>query len=142
MQMSDFEGFKREMAQLCETYNRPLTDEFVQSYWRALSDLKLTEVTGAIQSLLKRGADKFPKPWELRDKPLPKETELPRDAVESNLRLWREKHARDPRRTKIEHEWCRLQRMLATEPPDSPQYSEALANSLTIQKQHGNPRFW
>lgn len=142
MQASDFDSFRREILQLCESFNRPASEELVQSYWRALNDLKLSEVQRAVQSILLHGAEKFPKPWELREKRVAKESELPAAALAHNAAVWREKEAKNPERTKIEHEWSRLQLMLAQEPSHSSQYAEALRRSQEIERTHGNPRFW
>lgn len=142
METKDFEAFRRELAQLCEAYNRPCNDELVQSYWRSLKDLKLSEVASSIQRILLSGKDKFPKPWELREERVSASSPVPEHALALNRETWREREARDKERTAISFEWHRMCRIMAASEMSSVEYAEAKKIHDGIIKQYGDPRYW
>lgn len=133
MQLSEYDAFSRELAQLCEAFNRPCTDELVQSYWRALHDLKLSEVVAGVQRVLVSGHDRFPKPWELREKPLSKATLLPENAVMHNRKMWEQAHIADPELARLDLGIARAARLLVREHEGSPQYAEALREDRQLR---------
>lgn len=145
MRLEEFEDFRAELKQLCATLGKAYTDALAQAYWRALKDASLTEIQANVERiLLTQNKDaKFPKPFELRSTPTTRGQEgLPDHALKLNEEAWREKFSKNPEQAEREHRWCRLQRMLASEPENSVQYAEALKESLIIQQRYGNPRFW
>jgi hypothetical protein len=74
----DFSAFKHLLARLCEVFSKPMTDELLESYWGALRNSSLVQVTSIAERYIASATDKsrMPRPAQLRpdDDPLPGET--------------------------------------------------------------------
>lgn len=55
------------MTFLAETMNEPMSPGRIEGYWRALADLSIDEVRGAVDQALVACTEFFPKPGKLRE---------------------------------------------------------------------------
>lgn len=95
MHQDEFAAFERTLKQLGEAFNRKLSNELVQAYWKALKDLSLSAVSRCADSHMRYGKF-FPKPVELRPKDAPAEQKPNPDhdaAVDRTMR-WSEERMR------------------------------------------------
>ncbi len=151
MMPNEFEEFSEALKVLESVFGKKADDCLVRLYWTALRDLPLEAVKSGIARHVRYGKF-FPKPAELRradDKPRSDLTlsadarrsthialiELAeqdaangylRGALALNASTWRERRAEDPELGELEYRLARVGRILAVDPPDSPQYAEAV----------------
>lgn len=153
MMSVEFDAFAEALRLLEGIFAKKLADGLVKVYWTALRDLPLEAVKAGIERHIRYGKF-FPKPAELRrqdEKPRndlgltaaarrsvhialmelaeqdPQHNGHLKDALARNAASWREFEARDPQLAEIENALARAGRILAVDPPDSPQYVEAVA---------------
>jgi hypothetical protein len=139
----DFANFRRLMAKLCETMDKPLTDELVESWWKALRTVQYAEVERRVDAFLARASEgtKFPRPGQFRpdDAPAydPKEEARERRIHEENQRNWRAFIVRHPVTGPIRLKMALAARILAAEPEHTPAYAEAQHEYHFLEKQLG-----
>lgn len=136
--MTDKAPFAKLLDQICSAWNKPpATDVMQETYWRALRDVRLPEVRANVDRILRTAGkrDPFPKPSELRNEP-------PNDAKPDDKFREGEQRSTDnlvQLRRADEGAWRndvwlrRLDRVLATESPDSPIYAQALEESRRLR---------
>ncbi len=68
----DYYNFKQLISRLCETMGKPLTDELLESWWKALRHVDFDVVASHVERFLARAdeATKFPRPSQMRPKNL------------------------------------------------------------------------
>jgi hypothetical protein len=103
MHQADYAQFKRLINRLGETLGKPVTDELLESWWKALRSSEFREIEAAVDRYLARADEntRFPRPAQFR----PKSDRPPNDAATGNP-------TRDYWRSMIVHT---LQRMLCIE---------------------------
>jgi hypothetical protein len=129
MHQDEFAGFERTLRQLGEAFNRKLTDELVQAYWKALKDLPLSAAQRCADTHMRYGKF-FPKPVELRPKDAPAEQKSNPDhdaAVENCIRWNDERMRKDPLATKWRALAALAARASVTERFGSVEYEERMA---------------
>lgn len=64
-----YPGFKKLIGRLCETLGKPLTDELLESWWKALKHCSYQDVEKRVDVFLARAGEKtpFPRPSQMRD---------------------------------------------------------------------------
>lgn len=67
MTEDDRAAFGKAMTFLAETMNEPMSPGRIEGYWRALVDLSIHEVRGAVDQALVACTEFFPKPGKLRE---------------------------------------------------------------------------
>lgn len=128
----EYGEFQGLMDQLCSTWNRPKDDSAVKAYWNSLSDVRLDEVSRNVKRILKTAGPKqpFPKPSELRDTPVkegdPRSQAAFEEGVKRSVDFLEDLRREDPEKWAREVRLRRLDRILATEPPHTMVYAEAL----------------
>ena len=136
---TDFEPFRALLDQLCATWNRPVSDDLAKAYWAALKDVRFIEIRVNVERILRTATAKqpFPKPAELRNEAPNEKPAAARAAFENaesfcvaNLEALRK---RDPEAWRNDVWLRRLDRILATEPVDSPIYAQALAEARRLR---------
>ncbi len=152
MMPTEFEQFSAALKVLEQVFGKKTDDGLTKLYWTALRDLPLEAVKAGIARHVRYGKF-FPKPAELRraDERPRNDLTLSADsrrsvhialmelaeqdpaanghlkgALARNAASWRELRAQDPDFTDLEYTLAQVGRILAVEPPDSPQYAEAL----------------
>jgi hypothetical protein len=133
MLTTEFDAFQKLLDQLSVTWTGfAAKDELVTAYWEALRDVRLSEVQGNVQRILRTATGKspFPKPAELRNE-VPKEANAAaraafEDAERRGVANLEELRKEDPDRWKREVQLRKADRILATEHPSSPIYAQAL----------------
>jgi hypothetical protein len=100
MQIESWEEFRREMATLCEAYDRKHTKEIDDAYWSALGKMQLKDFKRSAQFAREKagqdGMDRLPKPgkfWALIDEIRRNEKPL-REAQESSGKIPHDAHMR------------------------------------------------
>ena len=75
----DYPKFTKLLARLCETIGKPMTDELVESWWKALRHCDFQDVGERVDRFIARADEstKFPRPAQMRDK-----NDVPRSADE------------------------------------------------------------
>ncbi len=143
MQSTEQTAFFQLIDQLCAAFDRPpARDEMREAYWNALHDVRLSEIRGNIDRLIKLATrdSKFPRPGDLRD--LREETPSQksasaeaafRDALRRNGEMWQEWHDRDPEEAALEHGIALAGRILSCEHAGTPQYAEALREDRQLR---------
>lgn len=65
----DYLPFKKLITRLCETLGKPVTDELVESWWKALRHVDLASVERRVDEFLGKasGETRFPRPAQMRD---------------------------------------------------------------------------
>lgn len=68
----DYHRFKSLLARICDTLGKPLTDELLESWWKALKHIDFEVVSSKIETFLARADEstKFPRPAQMRPKHL------------------------------------------------------------------------
>jgi len=68
----DYHRFRSLLARMCETLGKPLTDELLESWWKALRHVDFDVVSNRIEAFLARAdeATRFPRPAQMRPKHL------------------------------------------------------------------------
>jgi hypothetical protein len=94
----DGDRFRKQIARLCETLGKPITDELVESWWKALRHVDFETFAEHVDRFLARADEgtKFPRPAQMRSK----ESTPP-----SSVDLSRN-HVRDYWRTTVVDEMC------------------------------------
>jgi hypothetical protein len=147
-QMSDFGKFQRLMKRLCETMNKPITDELVESWWKSLRTVPYAEVERRIEAFMERAGEstRFPRPGQMRPDDIP--THDPRDearerrAKEDNARHWRAFIAEHPKTGPIRQQMAQCSQILAALHESDIAHAEAQREYLYLEKQLGeNGRF-
>lgn len=142
-QISDFGKFQRLMRRLCETMNKPVTDELVESWWKSLRTVSFAEVERRMDAFIDRATDttRFPRPSQMRPESLPapdlRDEGRDRRTLEENARNWRAFIAEYPTTGPIRHAMARCSQIMASVREDSPSYSEAFDEYLHLEKQLG-----
>lgn len=136
--MTDKAPFAKLLDQLCATWNRPAaSSEMQEAYWRALRDVRLPEVKANVDRILRVAGkrDPFPKPAELRNEPPSdaKPDDKFQQGVEMAVANLEEIRRRNPEFWRNDVWLRRLDRILATESPDSPIYAQALEESRRLR---------
>lgn len=132
-QQRDFANFRKLMARLCETMDKPITDELVESWWKALRSVSFADVQKRIESFLERAGERtrFPRPGMFRpeDQPAsdPRDEARERRAVDENQRNWQAFCRRYPYSGPIKLKMAHAARVLATTHESTAAHSEALA---------------
>jgi hypothetical protein len=64
----DYDKFRRLIGRLCETLNKPITDELVESWWKALRHVDFEAVEFRVDRFLSRADEstRFPRPSQMR----------------------------------------------------------------------------
>lgn len=64
----DFPRFRKLMARLCETLGKPLTDELVESWWKALRFSGYEGVERKVENFIAKADEttRFPRPGQMR----------------------------------------------------------------------------
>jgi hypothetical protein len=88
--MTDTEGFRKVLARLCATMDRPFTEELVDAWWKSLRHVPFEIVKAKIESFIANVGkdDRFPRPAMMR----PPEMDPPADGqhVANHVRdFWR-----------------------------------------------------
>jgi len=93
----DAQKFRNLIVRLCETMNKPVTDELLESWWKALRHVDFETVSDHVDRFLARADDatRFPRPSQMRPKEM-----VPRENDGRN-------HARDYWRSCIVNDCCR-----------------------------------
>lgn len=133
MLSTEFEPFRELLDQLSVTWTGfAAKDELIQAYWKALTDVRLSEVRSNVERILRTATGKqpFPKPAELRNQ-APHEQNAAAHAVfaaaeERCMRNLEVLKRSDPENWKREVQLRKLDRILATEWEGSPIYAQAL----------------
>lgn len=135
----DFEPFSALLDQLCATWNRPANDDLAKAYWSALKDVRLSEIRTNVERILRTATGKqpFPKPAELRNEAPKDKSVAARQAFENgetfcvaNLEALRRT---DPEAWRRDTWLRKLDRLLVTEPVDSPIYAQALDEARRLR---------
>lgn len=142
MQSTEQKNFFELIDQLCATFDRPpARDEMRQAYWKALHDVRLSEVRANVDRLIRTATStsRFPRPGDLRNEPVnekaPGEDAHYQDAMRRNGEMWPEWHRRDPELAALEHGISIAARTLARDHEGSPQYAEALREDRMLRDQ-------
>ena len=81
----DYPRFKNLVSRLCETLGKPMTDELLESWWKALRHVDFDTVSERVEHFLAKADEgtKFPRPAQMRPKNLaPRDPDQPqRDFV-------------------------------------------------------------
>lgn len=135
MHQNDFDTFEKTLKQLGEAFNRKLSDELIQAFWKALKDLPL----GAIQRMADshmRFKKFFPKPSELRPEDAPAEKKLSpgyEEGCRRSIENWEERLRLDPiggRRALLS---AYIARTEASEKPGTATYADRMEFALRAQ---------
>lgn len=140
----DFDNFRKLIGRLCSTMDKFMTDELVESWWKALRTVSFPEVERRVDAFIARASDgtKFPRPGMFRpdDAPVaadPREDAREQRMTEHNRRCWddfiREFPVTGPLRLKL----AQCSRIMMTSHESTPQYAEALADYRWSEKQLG-----
>lgn len=64
----DFVAFQKLVTRLCETLNKPCTDDLVESWWKALRHADLAAVEKRVDEFIAKAGEgtKFPRPAQVR----------------------------------------------------------------------------
>lgn len=143
-QQRDFENFKRLMAKLCQTMDKPVTDVLVESWWKSLRTVQYAEVERRIEAYIARATEKtpFPRPGQMRPDDVPvvadaREEARERRMSEENARNWKSFIADHPRTGPIRLKMALASRIIATEHEDSVAYDEATKEYLHLETMLG-----
>lgn len=139
MQTSDRPAFAALMQRLAETFDKPLTDGLVASYWEALKDQHIGAITRRVDGAIKTSRF-FPRPAQLRpadEKPgtdssanEPHELErMNREATEH----WAKVVARDGEEGRLKLRLAQASRREALAHPSHPEYREICLASIEAQ---------
>lgn len=136
--MRDKAEFAKLLDGLCATWNRPpASSELQETYWKALRDVRLSEVRAAADRVVRLAGkrDPFPKPAELRDVPPSDVRPDDRfdDAVRCSTRNLERLRAEAPDAWRNDVWLRKLDRTLATEDESSPIYAQALEESRVLR---------
>jgi hypothetical protein len=110
-----------------------------QAYWKALHDVRLSEVRANVDRLIRAATrdSRFPRPGDLRNEAVSEKSAGAeaawRDVERRNEQMWREWHARDPELAALEHGISLAARTLARDDEGSPQYAEALREDRMLR---------
>lgn len=128
MHQDDSEAFEKLLKQLGEAFNRKLSDELIQAYWKSLKDLPL----GAIQRMADshmRFKKFFPKPFELRPEDAPAEKKSSpgyEEGCRRSIENWEERLRLDPIGARRELLSAYIARVEASEKRGSIAYDERM----------------
>jgi hypothetical protein len=69
----DADAFRKKLAGLCEVMGKPLTDELLETWWKALRHCDFAVVAGKMQAFANNANDttRFPRPSQMRPADLP-----------------------------------------------------------------------
>lgn len=69
-QQRDYLRFQKLIGRLCETLGKPMTDELIESWWKALRHVDFDDCAERVEAFLVRAdeATKFPRPAQMRAK--------------------------------------------------------------------------
>lgn len=106
MQIENWEEYRREMAMLCESFDRKHTKEIDDAYWSALAKMQFRDFKRAAafarEKAGQEGLDRFPKPgkfWSLLDEA--RRVDRPRNQPIEVKRMSRDEHLAHLRRAAI-----------------------------------------
>jgi len=140
MQSTEQTEFFELIDQLCASFDRPpARDEMRQAYWKALHDVRLSEVRANVDRLIRAATSqsRFPRPGDLRNEAVSEKSASAemawRDVERRNADMWREWHERDPELAALEHGISLAARILASAHEGSPQYAEALREDRQLR---------
>jgi hypothetical protein len=87
--LADFERFRKALARLCETFSKPITNDLMEAWWKALKPVAIDEVERRIDAYIARADDttKFPKPGQMRPEGAPVPSAYTGNAVRDFWRL-------------------------------------------------------
>lgn len=128
MHQDEFDAFGNTLKQLGEAFNRKLSDELTQAYWKALKDLPFQAISRMADSHMRYGKF-FPKPSELRPKDAPPERKPDPDfesGVQKNIENWEERLRLDPIGARSQLLTAYVARIEVTEKPGSPIWHERM----------------
>jgi hypothetical protein len=99
-QTRDYDKFRRLIGRLCETLGKPITDELLESWWKALRHVDFESVEYRVDRFLARADEstKFPRPSQMR----PQDSTPPDDpnVVRNHVRdYWRSAVVNDTARS-------------------------------------------
>lgn len=148
-QISDFGNFQRLMRRLCETMGKPITDELVESWWKALRTVRFAEIERRMEAFMARASDttRFPRPGQFVPPDVetvadPKDEARDRRMSEDNARNWSAFIAEFPTTGPLRKRMAEAARLMATERESSPAYAEAKYEYFACEKLLGdNGRF-
>lgn len=139
----DFANFRRLMARLCETMDKPLTDELVESWWKALRQVQFADVERRMEAFLARATEstRFPRPSSFRPDDAPvydqKEEAREKRIHEENAKNWRAFIVEHPITGPLRLKMAIAARIMASEREDSPAYAEAQSEYHRAERQLG-----
>jgi hypothetical protein len=136
--VADKGPFARLLDMLCATWGKPpATDAMQEAYWKSLKDVKLSEIRANVERILKTATkrDFFPKPAELRnDVPSVSRHDSNFEAAQAfSVRVLEEMKREDQEKWRMHVRLRYLDRLLVSEPHDSPIYSTALEESRILR---------
>jgi hypothetical protein len=142
-QISDFGKFQRLMRRLCETMNKPITDELVETWWKSLRAVQFAEVERRMESFMERAGEntRFPRPGMMRPEDAPA-TDV-RDAArdqrmsEDNRRNWLTFLADFPKTGPIRKKMAECSRIMVATHESSAAYAEAQSEYFALERQLG-----
>lgn len=139
----DYPKFQKLMARLCTTMDKFLTDELVESWWKALRTVQFGEVERRIESFIARAGEntKFPRPGQMRpdDAPAydPRDEARDRRIGEESAATWRAFIVEHPTTGPARLKMAQASRVMASTHESDAAYAEALAEYQWHEKQLG-----